>query len=134
MFPRMHWPAAAVVWYFLLILLHARSEALFGALAASGTVFQWAYGTGFYLLGVVLLGALARLRPDWVPALRRASTILVGAALAGIDGQLHAPAMGVTRLELWMTALLGLALAALSARLAPRVFVRARVEGRGPGN
>lgn len=134
MFPRMRWPAAAVAWYFLLILLHARSEVLFGARTAGGTVFQWVYGAGFYLLGVVLIGALARLRPDWAPALRRASTILVGAALAGIDGQLHAPAMGVTCLELWMSALLGLALAALSARLAPRVLVRGRAEGRGPGN
>ncbi len=130
MFPRMCWPAAAVVWYFLLTLLHARSEVLFGALGAGGTAFQWAYGTGFYLLGVALLGALARLRPDWAPALGRAFTVLAGAALAGIDVQLHAPAMGVTRLELWMAALLGLALAALSARLAPQVLVRVR----GPGN
>jgi hypothetical protein len=119
MISQMRWLVAVAACFAALVALHAGSERLFGPLSAGVIAFKWAYGAGFYVFGAVLVGTIARLQPRLAPPLARALTVIVGAVLAGLEVHLHVAAEGVTRLELWTTALLGVALAALTARLAP---------------
>ncbi len=113
--------------YALIVFLHAGASEW---LAGGTLLFRWAYGTGYFLLGVLGYAALRRARPGLDPAFGRALALLGGAGLSGLDAFLLAPPAGGTRLELWMTALLGFTLAVISARFAPAPFARAGTEGR----
>jgi hypothetical protein len=83
------------------------------------------YGVAYFLFGVALLGTVARWWVQGSPAVWRPTMLSIGALAAA--GEIGWRAGGVPvpiPVEQWMTALLGLVAAALSARLLPYRIVR----------
>ncbi len=73
----------------------------------------------YALLGILGAGALARLLPDWPRPLWGSLTLVLGALLAALDEIQQFVIPGhQAQLEDWLTAVLGLALAVIVARIA----------------
>jgi hypothetical protein len=114
---RMYWLLAAMAWYGVIGLAH---RVVLGEVAGgSGPAFRWVYGAGFVVLGVLLLGAVARWWKRGSPALWRPIMLSVGSLAAAAELASVSSLGGDPLLDLWMTALLGLLAAAILARLAP---------------
>jgi hypothetical protein len=80
----------------------------------------WAYGTAYFLLGVSLLGAVARWWVRGSPALWRPLMLSLGSLAAAIEIWLEpATGLAVRPVDQWMVALLGLLAVAVTARLVP---------------
>ncbi len=73
---------------------------------------------GYFVMGVLGVGALARLRPNWPRPLWGTATLLVGALFGALDEyhQSFIPGRSMA-LDDWATDLLGLAIAVILARL-----------------
>lgn len=83
-------------------------------------MYPWIYGGAYLVFGVLLLGAIARWQPATDPVFWRPTMLIVGGMLALVDLALQQASnyfsIGVER---WMVALLGLTVAAISARVLP---------------
>jgi hypothetical protein len=109
------WALAALVWYGILMLAHRVALVT----VAGSPVFEWLYGAGFFVLGLVLLGAVARWWWRGSAALWRPVMLSVGSLAAAGDIVLLPPGAVPAPVELWMVAVLGLVGAALLVRIAP---------------
>lgn len=91
------------------------------ALAGHGRMplFTWLYGTAYFLLGVVLLGTVARWWRRGSPILWRPAMLSLGAIFAAIETGWRGSAASAPAVDRWMVALLGLVLAAILARFLP---------------
>jgi len=126
---RITWVVAAGMFYGLIVLGHARLTELLALLRVTemaGTPrFKWAYALVYCIFGVLLMGATARLLSAAGPVLWRPTMLVAGALLAALELWLVQRLDGDSmRLETWMAALLGLALAALVARFLPDSLLR----------
>lgn len=110
------WVSACLLWLGVIVGHRHLPAGLLALLTETGR----AGPIGAYaLLGILGVGALARLLPDWPRPLLGSLTLILGAFLAGLDElqQFVIPEQRVT-LEDWLTAVLGLALAVILARMA----------------
>ena len=85
----------------------------------SGPTMAWVYGASYFLLGVGLLGTIAR---GWVrgtPALWRPLMLSIGSLVAALEIWFHPDRITAQPVDRWMLALLGLLAAAILARLVP---------------
>jgi hypothetical protein len=94
--------------------------------AQAELLFRWGYGAGYFGFGVLALGAVARLAPHagaalWRPLMLASASVLALLETALVHGVTGRP----VRLETWMAALFGLALAAILPRLLPQSWLRA---------
>lgn len=81
---------------------------------------NWIYALAFTGLGIVLQGAVARVFETFSPLLWRPIMLCTGAALALLAVAAMKWVSGVPmNVELWLSALLGLALVAVLARVLP---------------
>lgn len=113
---RLLWALAAGLWYGVIWLLHRASLADLGA--GGVATLRWVYGAEFFVLGAVLLGAVARWWRNGSPALWRPVMLSLGSLAAAVELALVRPAAGGL-LDQWMAALLGLLTVAILARLLP---------------
>lgn len=110
------WGGVCLLWLAVIVGHRHLPAGLLALLAGTGR----AGPIGAYaLLGILGVGALARLLPDWPRPLLGSLTLILGAFLAGLDEfqQFAIPDQRAT-LEDWLTAVLGLALAVILARMA----------------
>ncbi len=121
--PLARWLGSAALYYAVLFVLQWRWPGLVGTvLATSGwRSLNWGYALVFAGFGVVLQGAITRAFHRTTPALWRPQMLLTGAVLAAAHVWIGGVRAGTaTPVELWLSAVLGLALAALAARALPR--------------
>jgi len=80
----------------------------------------------YFVLGVLGVGAMARLRRDWPRPLVGSTALVVGALVGGLDEYHQSFVTGRhMSMEDWLTDLLGLALAVIVARAARGALARA---------
>lgn len=114
---RVFWALAAGVWYGAIWLVH--HAALEQPGTGSAGRLLWGYGAGFFVFGLVLLGAVARWWQTGSPALWRPVMLSVGSLAAAVELALLPQPAGSALLDQWMTALLGLLAVAILARVLP---------------
>ncbi len=86
----------------------------------------------YFVLGVLGVGAVARLRPDWPRPVWGSTALVVGALFGALDEYHQSFVAGRDRsMEDWLADLLGLAVAVIIARAA-RGRLAARWLGPGP--
>ena len=94
--------------------------------------FQWIYALAFFGLGALLLGIVGRTFPGLGPTSWRPLALLLGAGLALVHLWVGRVTTGsLLSIDLFLSALLGLALAVLLARVLPASVV-GRWQGRQP--
>jgi hypothetical protein len=122
------WLGLTAIYYALLIAVQLRYPGLFSDKAAPGWFrsLNWAYALIFGGLGILLQGAISRAFSTLDANLWRPLMLCLGAALALLDSVvLMWRASLPMNAELWLSAVLGLALVAVSARALPeRVLIR----------
>ena len=127
---KMLWTAAALCGYAIIVVASRQAVGLQGATMAYAA---WAYGVGYFVFGVLLLGAVSRWWRAGSPALWRPFMLSVGSLAAALEiwsQQLGAVAEVFpstplrTGLDRWMLALLALLAVALLARLLPNHITR----------
>ncbi len=123
------WTITAVGYYGLIVSAHYRLMEILKMLDASGVseapLFKWLYALAYLGFGIILLGAVARLHAGAGAVIWRPTMLVVGALFAALDIWLLQQWSGIPmRLEDWMAALLGLAVAAILARLLPEHLLR----------
>lgn len=119
----MTWLGLTAAYYVALLILHWRAPGLVTeALAASGwRSLNWGYALLFAGFAIALQGAVARVFERSSPVLWRPLMLVCGAALAAVPVWLwHARTGTGAALELWLSAVLGLAVVALAARVLPQ--------------
>ncbi len=119
---RILWTAAALCGYVVIVLVSQQVAGVPGATAAHA---PWVYGAGYFVLGVLLLGAVSRWWRTGSPALWRPFMLSLGSLAAALE--VWSQPQGVVAgalLEQWMLALLALLAVALSARLLPNRITR----------
>lgn len=128
------WLGIGVLYYGALVGAQVGAPGLFLWAPLSGGIssFHWIYALAFFGLGVLMLGIVGRTFTGLGPTSWRPLTLCLGAGLALV----HLWIGGLTTgsrlsIDMFMSALLGLALAALLARLLPASIV-ARWQGRQP--
>ncbi len=90
----------------------------------SGQSFQWLYSLVYLVFGILLLGTVTRVLYEASPTLWRPVMLCVGAGLALAQLLLVEIAVGGSmRADMWLSAVLGLAVAAVLARVLPGAFV-----------
>jgi hypothetical protein len=110
------WAVAATGWYAVILSIFDR----FGGAMDGATAILGLYAASYAVLGVLLLGAVARWWRGGSPALWRPFMLSVGSLAAALEIVLHARhALASASVDRWMVALLGLLVAALLARLLP---------------
>lgn len=109
------WP-----WLLVAVLVYAAIVLLNGDLPAD-KAFLWVRAGEYGLLGAILLGGISRLLPGSGPYVWRPLMIVIGAVLSGLEVFLRTQAFPqqAVRIDAWMTALIGLAVVAIVARVAP---------------
>lgn len=118
---RTQWTAAALGGYAVLVLVARQLTGLPGATAA---YVPGAYGAGYFVLGVLLLGAISRWWRAGSPALWRPFMLSLGSLAAALEIWTQPPGAVAVPLDRWMLALLGLLAVALLARLLPNRLTR----------
>jgi hypothetical protein len=83
-----------------------------------------AHGVAYGGLGVILLGALARIVPASGPNVWRAATLGIGAGFAALGVWVTLRWLPTAAFDAWMAALLGLAVAVMLPRWLPDVLTR----------
>lgn len=117
------WLGLTAVYYLAMLLLQWRAPGLVTeALVASGwRSLNWGYALLFAGFAIVLQGAVARVFERSNSVLWRPLMLLCGAALAAGQVWLWYVHTGTGAvIELWLSAVLGLAAVALAARLVPQ--------------
>lgn len=120
------WLGLTALYYMLLIAVQLRYPGLFGDRAALGWFrsLNWAYALAFGGLGIVLQGAVTRTFSALSATLWRPLMLCLGAALALLSGAMLMWWTGLPiNMELWLSALLGLALVAVLARMLPTALL-----------
>ncbi len=92
---------------------------LAGGSGADAPLPFWLSGAAYFILGVALLGAVARWWAHGVPALWRPFMLAAGSLLAAAEIAWRPGNGGQPVVDQWMAALLGLLLAAILARMVP---------------
>ena len=88
----------------------------------------------YFVLGVLGVGAVARLRRDWPRPLVGSAALVVGALYGALDEYHQSFVAGRhMSMEDWLTDLLGLALAVIVARAARGGLARVWLAGETPG-
>ena len=119
---KMLWTAAALCGYAAIVLVSHLAAGPADATAASDS---WAYGAGYFVFGVLLLGAVSRWWRAGSPALWRPFMLSVGSLAAALEIWSQPPgAVTGALLDRWMLALLALLAVALLARLLPNRITR----------
>ena len=134
MFTPIRWTVSAAVLWCALLWWHGWGAVRLGA--GSVMVFRAVYGFGYFLLGVVLLGAVARLVPGAGAPLWRLTMVATASGIALVQVWLVYLVRAVPpSLDIWMVALLGIAIAAILPRLLPAGVLRRWfvAERRAPG-
>lgn len=118
----MLWTVAALCGYAVIVLV----SHLVAGLAGTTAVFApWAYGAGYFVFGVLLLGAVSRWWRAGSPALWRPLMLSVGSLAAVLEIWSQPPGtVAGALLDRWMLALLALLAVALLARLLPNRITR----------
>ena len=121
MSPCLRWAVGAAVWYGLILAGQDYAQGLVGSSAGA---LKLVYGLGFMVLGIVVLGALARWFPKAEAVVWRSAAILTSALLAAAAIALPgAGGWSAQRIDLWMAALLGLGIAVIASRFLPAPWV-----------
>ena len=84
----------------------------------------WVWAGEYALWAAITLGAMARLFPVLTPYGWRPVTILLGAILSGLEIFIGAGTSTKVRVDEWMTALIGIAVVAILARVLPAAITR----------
>lgn len=120
----MLWVGLWVLWMVLIALTsHVPGELL------PQTRFEGADKVGhiaaYFVLGVLGVGAVARIRGDWPRPLVGSTALVVGALFGALD-ELHQSFVPGRHMSMddWLTDLLGLALAVIAARAARGALAR----------
>jgi hypothetical protein len=114
---RVFWALAAGIWYGAIWITHRTGLADLEAVSSES--LRLAYGAGFFVFGVLLLGAVARWWQNGSPALWRPVMLSVGSLAAALELALWSRPAGGPLLDQWMAALLGLVAVAILARVVP---------------
>lgn len=114
---RVFWALAAGLWYGVIWLAHRIGLEEIGV--GSTATLRWVYGAGFFVFGVILLGAVARWWRTGSPALWRPVMLSVGSLAAAVELALVPQPAGGALVDQWMAALLGLLAVAILARILP---------------
>ena len=123
MFASFRWIISPVVLWCALLWWHGWGVVRLGV--GSVTVFRSVYGFGYFVLGVVLLGAVARLWPGAGAPLWRLTMVVTGSGIALAQVWLVYLIRAVPpSLDTWMVALLGIAIASILPRLLPDGLLR----------
>jgi hypothetical protein len=118
----MLWTAAALSGYAVIVLVTRHAAGLPGAALAYA---PWGYGAGYFVFGVLLLGAVSRWWRTGSPALWRPFMLSAGSLAALLEIWSQSPgAVTGALLDRWMLALLALLVVALLARLLPNHITR----------
>ena len=84
----------------------------------------WLRAAEYALWAALALGAIARFAPALSPYGWRPVTIFLGAALSGLDVFVGTGPVGNVRIDAWMTALMGIAVVTILARVLPSTMTR----------
>ena len=119
---KIRWTAAALCGYAIIVLASHQATGLPGA---PPTYALWVYGAGYFVLGLLMLGAVSRWWRAGSPALWRPFMLSVGSLAAALDiwSQPQGAVAGAL-LDRWMLALIALLAVALLARLLPNRITR----------
>ncbi|MDH3670577.1 MAG: hypothetical protein OES46_05365 [Gammaproteobacteria bacterium] len=126
------WLGIVVLYYGALIGAQVAAPGLFLWTPVNGGIssFHWIYVLAFFGLGVLLLGIVGRTFAGLGPISWRVLALCLGAGLALVHLSVGRVTTGSPlSIDMFMSALLGLALAVLSARLLPASMVQ-RWQGR----
>ena len=119
---KMLWTAAALCGYAIIVVASRQAVGLQGATMAYAA---WAYGVGYFVFGVLLLGAVSRWWRAGSPALWRPLMLSLGSLAAVLEIWSQPPGtVAGALLDRWMLALLALLAVALLARLLPNHITR----------
>jgi hypothetical protein len=119
---RVLWTVAALCGYAVIVLVSRQVTGLPGVTMAYA---PWAYGAGYFALGVLLLGAVSRWWRAGSPALWRPFMLSLGSLAAALEIWSQPPGtVAGALLDRWMLALLALLAVALLARLLPNHITR----------
>ncbi len=119
---RLFWLCLSVFYYACLVALQWGYPGVWDKANTIGWFrsLNWIYALAFAGLGIVLQGAIARVFDKLSPLLWRPIMLCTGAALALLAIAARTWGTGVPmNVELWLSALLGLALVAVFARVLP---------------
>lgn len=90
----------------------------------SGQPFEWFYSLVWFVFGMLLLGTVTRLLREASPTLWRPVMLCVGAGLALAQRWIIEITVGTPiSADTWLAAVLGLAVAAVLARVLPGPFL-----------
>lgn len=120
------WLGLTALYYTLLIGVQLRYPGLFGDKATLGWFrsLNWAYALTFGGFGIVLQGAITRTFSALSATLWRPLMLCLGAVLALLSAAVLMWWTGLPmNMELWLSALLGLALVAVLARVLPEALL-----------
>lgn len=120
------WLGLSALYYTLLVTVQLRYPGLFADKSALGWFrsLNWMYVLGFAGFGVVLQGAITRTLNALSTSLWRPLMLCLGAALALLNAVMLRWWAGLPMdMELWFSALLGLALVAMFARVLPEALL-----------
>ncbi len=118
---RLQWTLAALGGYAVLVVAGRQVAGLPGG---APVYVSWAYGAGYFVLGVLLLGVVSRWWRAGLPALWRPLMLSLGSLAAALEIWTQSPGAIAAPLDRWMLALLGLLAVALLARLLPNRLTR----------
>ena len=120
------WLGLTAIYYALLFAVQLRYPALFSDNVALGWFrsLNWVYALTFAGFGIVLQGAITRVFSALDANLWRPLMLCLGAALALLNTVLLMWWVGLPmNVELWLSAVLGLALVAVLARILPETLL-----------
>jgi len=128
---------ASAIAFGLIALLHLWLSRP-GGWHGTSTTFQLVYSFGYFVFGVAVLGAVARVWPQLMPPMWRLIALASAASLGLVEFWAHGAITGKPlNLDTWAAALLGIAVAAMAPRLVPPTLLRRwldqdRRRGSGP--
>lgn len=108
----------ALFWWLFSTILYGALLALDHGFLLHLPFWRWTPAIGYGLWAILALGAIARTWPRLGPYAWRPLVIFLGAVLSGLD--IFGTNGGATQhIDVWMTALIGIALVSIIARFVP---------------